>query len=72
MTEVNRPKVLVLLAMFNGSVWIEEQLESIVNQTGVNISVLISDDKSTDNCDELLKASIESSANDHLVSNNVK
>ena len=69
MTEDNRPKVLVLLAMFNGRVWIEEQLESIVNQTGVNISVLISDDRSTDKCDELLKASIGSSANVHLVSN---
>ncbi|MDG0980898.1 MAG: glycosyltransferase [Halieaceae bacterium] len=69
MTEGNSPKVLVLLAMFNGRVWIEEQLESIVNQTGVNISVLISDDKSTDKCDELLKASIESSANLHLVTN---
>lgn len=69
MTEDGRPKVLVLLAMCNGGAWIEEQVESIVNQVGVNVSVLISDDKSSDKCDELLKASYESSSNVHLISN---
>lgn len=70
MTQDCKPRVLVLLAMFNGRAWIEEQLRSIVNQTGVNVSVLISDDKSTDQCDELIRSSIESNSNIHFISNN--
>jgi glycosyltransferase involved in cell wall biosynthesis len=43
-----RPKVLVLLAAFNGSDWIVEQIESILGQEGVDLSLLIGDDGSTD------------------------
>jgi rhamnosyltransferase len=42
------PKVAVLLAAFNGTLWIEEQLDSILAQTGVDVSVFISVDPSTD------------------------
>ena len=42
-------KVLVLLATFNGSKFIEKQLETILNQSDVDVEILISDDKSTDN-----------------------
>jgi rhamnosyltransferase len=42
------PKVLVLLAAHNGSRWIVEQLESILNQANVDVSVVISDDGSSD------------------------
>lgn len=43
-----QPKVIVLLAAFNGSSWIAEQVDSILNQTGVDLSLIISDDGSTD------------------------
>ena len=43
------PKVLILLAAYNGSDFIEEQLKSIINQKHVDISILISIDKSSDN-----------------------
>jgi rhamnosyltransferase len=43
-----RPKVLVLLATFNGARWIADQLDSILRQADVDVSVLINDDGSTD------------------------
>lgn len=42
------PKVAVLLAAYNGMAWIEEQLDSIVKQANVRVSVFISVDPSTD------------------------
>jgi rhamnosyltransferase len=45
---VNNPKVAVLLAAFNGMQWIEEQLDSILQQTGVDLTVFISIDCSVD------------------------
>jgi rhamnosyltransferase len=46
--EVVIPKVLVLLAAHNGARWIAEQVESILNQAEVDVSLVISDDGSTD------------------------
>lgn len=45
---VERPKVAVLLAAYNGMQWIEEQLASILNQSMVDVTVYISIDPSTD------------------------
>ena len=42
------PKVLILLAAFNGSRWIVEQIESILNQKNADVTLVISDDCSTD------------------------
>lgn len=42
------PKVAVLLAAYNGMQWIEEQVETIFNQQGVEITLFISVDLSTD------------------------
>ena len=42
------PHILVLLATFNGARWLDEQLESIVEQRGVRVSVRVADDGSTD------------------------
>lgn len=43
------PKILVLLALYNGEKYISDQLLSIIEQESVNIDVLISDNGSTDN-----------------------
>jgi rhamnosyltransferase len=43
-----RPKVLVLMAAYNGSKWIVEQIETILGQVSVDVDLLISDDGSTD------------------------
>ena len=40
--------VRVLLATHNGVAWLEEQLQSIIDQQGVRVSVIASDDRSTD------------------------
>lgn len=45
---VSSPKVVVLLAAYNGMQWIEVQLASILGQSGVDVDVYISIDPSTD------------------------
>ncbi|MCW2622928.1 MAG: glycosyl transferase family 2 [Frankiales bacterium] len=50
------PQVTVLMATLNGQQWIAEQLDSILGQAGVDVSVLISDDGSTDGTWEWLQA----------------
>ncbi len=49
-------KVLVLMATHNGIRWVAEQLHSIHTQQGVDVSVLASDDGSTDGTFEYLNA----------------
>lgn len=41
-------KVLVLMSTYNGEKFINEQIESILNQKGVDVNILIRDDGSTD------------------------
>ena len=41
-------RVLVLMAAFNGSQWIVDQIDSILNQGTVDVSLVISDDCSSD------------------------
>lgn len=42
------PKVVVLIATYNGEKWILEQIYSLLSQVGVQVTLLISDDYSTD------------------------
>jgi rhamnosyltransferase len=44
----NKAKVAVLLAAYNGEQYIQEQLDSILNQHGIELSVIISVDNSND------------------------
>lgn len=48
------PRVLVILAAFNGRNFLAEQIDSILNQQGVNVRVVISVDKSTDGTESLV------------------
>ena len=48
-------KVLVILASFNGELYIKNQIESILNQTDVNIKLLVIDDNSKDNTLKILE-----------------
>ena len=56
------PKVLVLLASYNGLPWFPDQINSILNQSGVDVELVISDDQSYDGSADLLHhyAAIES------------
>lgn len=58
---VKLPRIAVLLAAYNGMHWIEEQLASILGQAGVDVTVYISVDTSTDGTE----AWCEKYANDH-------
>ena len=51
----NNPSVVVLLAAYNGIRWIDEQINSILNQKKVNIVVYISVDLSSDGTYEWCK-----------------
>lgn len=48
------PTITVLLATFNGQRWLDEQLQSIFGQRAVSVSVVVSDDASTDGTLECL------------------
>jgi len=47
--------VRVLLATYNGATWLDEQLASLVRQEDVRVSIVASDDASTDETPALLK-----------------
>lgn len=48
------PHVRVLLATYNGAPWLDEQLDSIATQQGVRVSIVASDDSSSDATVEVL------------------
>ena len=54
-TVMNDKKVKILMSAYNGKKYIEQQMESIFNQTYKNIEILIRDDGSTDGTIEILK-----------------
>lgn len=54
------PRVLVLLATFNGARWLDEQLDSIFNQPQVRVTVLAADDGSSDGTVALVQRRAES------------
>lgn len=49
-------KVAILLAAYNGSNWINEQIDSILTQKEVNVKIFVSCDLSTDNTLEVIKS----------------
>ena len=50
------PKVAVLLSVFNGVKYLNQQVESILSQKNIDISIFINVDKSTDKSEELVQA----------------
>ena len=57
--------VLVIMATYNGEEHVEEQIESILEQSDVDVSLYISDDCSTDHTLEICKRYAQ--ANDNIV-----
>lgn len=53
--ENSLPLISVAMATYNGSLFIEEQLDSILSQTYSNIEVVVVDDASIDNTFEILE-----------------
>ncbi len=50
----NLPGVSVVMPTFNGEAYLRRQLDSILNQDGVAVSLYVSDDNSTDGTPEIL------------------
>lgn len=48
-------KVIILLSAYNGSKYIEEQIDSLINQENVDVQIFIRDDGSTDNTLSILE-----------------
>ena len=48
-------KIDILLATYNGSKYLSEQIDSLINQTYKNINIIVRDDGSTDNTVEIIK-----------------
>jgi len=46
------PRVTVLLAAYNGMKWVDQQVKTILSQKGVNVSLVVSVDKSSDGTEE--------------------
>src|SRR5210317_503301 len=44
----NKPTVAILMATYNGEKYLSQQIDSILNQSEVNVHFYISDDGSTD------------------------
>lgn len=49
------PRIVVLLATYNGRQWLPEQVQSILSQTGVHVRIVALDDGSTDGTVEWLE-----------------
>ncbi len=45
---MEQPLISILLCTYNGAAFLEEQIQSIINQTYPNLEIIISDDASTD------------------------
>lgn len=57
------PKIAILLAAYNGMQWIDEQIETIFNQQGVEITIYISVDLSIDGTCEWIEQLAEKHSN---------
>jgi glycosyltransferase involved in cell wall biosynthesis len=49
------PLVSVAMCTYNGAAYLKAQLETIINQTYVNLEIIITDDGSTDNTVQIIK-----------------
>lgn len=56
-------KVAVLLAAYNGTLWLEEQVNSILAQNNVEVKIFISVDKSNDGTERMVNSLIKKHAN---------
>jgi glycosyltransferase involved in cell wall biosynthesis len=63
------PVISIVMATYNGGLYLEQQMESIVVQTYPNIEIIIVDDCSTDNTIEILQMFQQKYSNIKLFSN---
>ena len=61
------PSVIVLMSAFNGEKYIKEQIDSILAQEGVRVTLLIRDDGSADQTPDILREYEKTFANVHYL-----
>lgn len=66
----NIPKIAVMLSVYNGEKYLEEQIESIIKQSNVNVSIYIRNDGSTDKTTSILNSIINVYPNIHFYNGN--
>ena len=72
MSEMNEAKVCVLMSTYNGERFLSQQLKSIYAQQGVNVSILVRDDGSSDSTQDILKREAEAKRLEWYAGENVK
>lgn len=50
-----KPTVCVLMSTYNGELYIKQQIDSVINQEGVSVKLIIRDDGSKDNTRKIIK-----------------
>ena len=68
---LNSPKILVILASYNGVKYLEEQINSILTQEDVNITLFVFDDGSIDGTIELLISKLSVNNNIKIIQNSI-
>lgn len=66
------PKFAVLLAAYNGSRWIEEQISTILSQINVELEVFVSIDPSSDGTKELVEKLYKDNERVHILEDSLK
>lgn len=66
-TDSYTKEVAILLAVYNGTEWIEEQVQSILNQQSVNLSLFISIDPSDDHSEQWCRDLANKKTRIHIV-----
>lgn len=69
---MKKKKVLILLATYNGEKFINLQLQTILDQSHVDIEILISDDNSTDNTLLIIKRFTKLKKKIKIINNPIK
>lgn len=64
------PSVAVLMSTYNGGKFIREQLDSILSQKNVNMTLYIRDDGSSDDTVEIIREYMKSNASIHFMNDN--
>ena len=62
-----KPKVLIILAAYNGESWLDRQLRSLLNQEDVAVDIVIGDDNSNDGTQEILQCFAKDNSNIKLI-----
>lgn len=62
-----QPRVAVLLAAFNGTQWLKEQIDSILSQEGVAVSLYINVDHSSDGTEDFIDQLSKSEPRIHIL-----